>query len=125
MKLSRLTRPCFAAAAVLVAAAVFSACNKSSAPPSEPQDPQQQALIKHGRAIYQTTCIACHNSNPKQPGALGPDVWGSSLPLITARVISASYPPGYKPKRQTHTMVALPQFKDDLPALHAYLNSPQ
>ena len=83
---------------------------------------QTQALIKRGRAIYQAQCIACHNSDPKRPGALGPDVYGSSKELLTARIMHADYPPDYKAKRYTHQMQAMPHLKDEIDAIHAYLN---
>jgi hypothetical protein len=63
--------------------------------------------------------------NPKKAGPLGPDIAGSSLELITARVLTVSYPPGYKPKRATKAMKPLPQLREQIPALHAYLNSPE
>jgi mono/diheme cytochrome c family protein len=82
-----------------------------------------EQLANRGRTVYQTNCTACHNSNPKQPGALGPEIWGSSRALVEARVMKAAYPDGYTPKRASHTMQPLPQLQADLDALHAYLNS--
>ncbi|MDB5037046.1 MAG: cytochrome [Bacteriovoracaceae bacterium] len=82
---------------------------------------EQISSIKKGKAIYQSICIACHNSNPKLDGALGPAVAGSSQELLEARILSAKYPPGYKPKRPTALMVALPQYKDAIPAIYDYL----
>ena len=58
------------------------------------------------------------------PGALGPDVWGSSRALLEARVILGGYPPGYKPKRPSHVMKPLPQLGRELDALTEYLNAP-
>jgi len=75
-----------------------------------------------GRAVYQVSCTACHNSDPKKPGALGPDVFGSSRILIEARVVRAQYPPNYKPKRTTKIMQPLPQLVHDVDALYKYLN---
>ena len=89
---------------------------------SSPGDVQTQALIKRGRTVYQAQCIACHHSDPKKPGALGPDVYGSSKELLTARILHADYPPDYKAKRYTHQMQAMPHLKDDIDAIHAYLN---
>jgi hypothetical protein len=40
----------------------------------------------------------------------------------SARILEAAYPPGYKPKRESKAMAAMPQLKVDLPALHAFLN---
>jgi mono/diheme cytochrome c family protein len=90
-------------------------CTKSGGP--------SNALVDRGRVVYQSNCIACHNTDPKKPGTLGPEIWGSPLELVEARVMRAEYPPGYTPKRQTHQMVAIPQLKTDIPALHAYLNA--
>ena len=66
-------------------------------------------------------CIACHNPNPEISGPLGPPVKGSSRELLEARVVSASYPPGYQPKRATQQMVALPHLASHIDDLAAYL----
>jgi mono/diheme cytochrome c family protein len=81
-------------------------------------------LAQRGRMIYLTACTACHNGNPRVAGALGPDVFGSSLELLTARIMGAKYPAGYKPKRPSHTMAPLPHLRAEIPALHAFLNQP-
>lgn len=102
-----------------------SSCTKKSntaTPANLSTAPSQSALAEQGKAIFQTQCTACHNSDPKKPGAIGPDIWGSSKELIEARVLSASYPQGYKPKRETKAMLPLPHLKDQIDALHAYLN---
>ena len=80
--------------------------------------------VDRGRSVYAANCTACHNANPRLDGAVGPAIHGSSLELLEARVLRAAYPAGYKPKRETHLMPAMPFLKDDIPALHAYLNSP-
>lgn len=84
----------------------------------------EDALLKKGKTVYESYCIACHNRDPKVRGSVGPDVWGSSLELLEARVIQGKYPDGYTPKQTTGAMAALPFLKNDLPALHAYLNKP-
>jgi mono/diheme cytochrome c family protein len=95
-------------------------CTKSSQPsaPAPPPDP-----IQRGKAVYQSSCTACHNADPRLPGAVGPEVAKSSRELIEARVMHAEYPAGYSPKRKSQLMQPLPQLKDDLGALAAYLNS--
>jgi mono/diheme cytochrome c family protein len=111
----------FAAAAGLMAsAAVLISCTQSGQKAAP--DPAT-ALASRGKLVYQTTCIACHSPDPTKPGALGPEVWGSSLELLEARIVRTEYPKGYSPKRSTHVMQALPQVQKDIPALHAYLNS--
>jgi mono/diheme cytochrome c family protein len=88
----------------------------AASPPPSPAD-----LAKRGRSIYMANCIACHNQNPTQDGALGPAIAGSSRELIEARVMRAEYPPGYTPKRESKVMVALPHLQNELDALAAYL----
>lgn len=81
-----------------------------------------EALVERGRRVYQSNCIACHAPDPSVSGALGPDIAGSSRALIEARVLRAEYPPGYKPKRDTKIMIALPHLANDIDALYAYLS---
>ena len=75
-----------------------------------------------GKVIYDSICMACHGPDPKADGPLGPAIHGSSRELVHARVIDAKYPPGYKPKRDTTMMMALPQYKDNIDDITAFLN---
>jgi mono/diheme cytochrome c family protein len=79
--------------------------------------------VAEGRQVYLANCTACHNQNPNLPGALGPDVAGSSEELLEARVVRGEYPPGYTPKRQSNAMIPLPHLAPKIPALAAYLQS--
>jgi mono/diheme cytochrome c family protein len=74
-----------------------------------------------GKKVYFANCIACHSADPSKDGTLGPAIKGSSKELIEARVLRAEYPPGYKPKRETKLMVALPHLKDAIDDLAAFL----
>ena len=105
------------AASIFLAAVFFAACTKQ--PASNPQ----LTLPERGKQVYMANCIACHNPDPTKDGAVGPAVAGSSLELLKARVLEGSYPPGYQPKRQSKAMSALPQLKDQIEALHAFLNT--
>lgn len=98
---------------------IFGACQKPKESKVGPVDP----MVDKGRAVYLSTCIACHNPDPTQNGALGPAVQGSSIELLEARILHAKYPEGYKPKRETAQMPAFPELKNEIPALHAFLNS--
>ncbi len=80
-------------------------------------------LAKRGAGVYYGNCTACHNPNPKLDGPLGPALAGSSLELITMRVLHVQYPEGYTPKRDTAIMLPLPYLEPELPALAAFLNS--
>lgn len=114
----------FLAGMAVVIITIASSCTKKDpAAPQSPEQVQASDLIEKGQRSYQVNCIACHNPNPKLDGVIGPAVAGSSLELIRKRVMEAGYPEGYKPKRNTIAMVALPHLKNDIEALHAYLSS--
>ena len=100
---------------------LLAACTKPSSDQSA--DTPEGRLIQRGKMMYTTGCTACHNSDPRIEGSIGPAVAGASLELLVARIIRGDYPQGYKPKTNTKTMVALPHLKKDIPAIHAYLNS--
>jgi mono/diheme cytochrome c family protein len=79
------------------------------------------AQAERGRRVYLAQCIACHASDPSQPGPVGPPVKGASQALLEAKVVRGSYPPGYAPKRPTAVMPPMPAVAPDIPALAAYL----
>lgn len=83
---------------------------------------RDDGLVARGRSVYMTSCIACHNQDPAKDGNVGPALKGSSLELLQARVLEIRYPPGYTPKRPTKLMPPLPHLKNDIAALHAFLN---
>jgi mono/diheme cytochrome c family protein len=74
-----------------------------------------------GKQLYIANCSACHNLDPSKPGAIGPEIKGSSLALLTTRVLAGTYPKGYKPKRNTKLMVPLPHLKPNLADIAAFL----
>ena len=136
---SRLIPITATAAALLVVAVALSSCfDSNDTPRLDPAYVAEQArkahaaaaqgrqmgLASRGRATYRAVCTACHNSDPKKAGTLGPEVWGSSLELLRFRIMQGGYPPGYKPKRPTHSMQPMPQVMMEIPALQAYLNAP-
>ena len=102
---------------VLCGVAVFSfwGCGQSQ----QPLTPLAQKV----KAVYMANCIVCHNADPTKDGNVGPANAGSSLELLRARVLEGKYPPGHHPKRNTNLMTPLPQLKDDIEALHEFLNS--
>ncbi len=94
--------------------ALVAGCGKST-----PPTPAQR-----GRVVYMTNCVVCHNPNPALEGTQGPAIAGSSRELVEDRVLHLSYPPGYKPKRATHAMRALPQLAGRIDDITAFLNPP-
>lgn len=111
---------------LLILVYLLGACTAKSNSPSAPLTPEQEAekLMSRGKMIYNTQCISCHNSDPKKDGSVGPAIFGSSLELLEAKVLRNEYPAGHTPKRPSRMMVALPHLKNEIPALHLYLNSP-
>lgn len=97
--------------AALALAVAVGGCSESGLSPS----------AERGRQVYLAHCIACHNSDPAQAGAVGPPVKGSSRALLEAKVLNGTYPPGYAPKRPTKVMVPIPAVSPDVGALADYL----
>jgi mono/diheme cytochrome c family protein len=82
--------------------------------------PQLSEAAERGKTTYFTVCIACHNAKPTLD-ALGPPLAGASRELLEARVVHASYPPGYQRKRQSQAMPAFPHLAPNIDDLAAYL----
>ena len=75
-----------------------------------------------GQEIYNTFCVACHGPDPAKDGPLGPSIAASSRELVEARILTATYPDGYTPKRDTAMMPPTPQYKDNIDDITAFLN---
>lgn len=101
---------------ILLALIFCVSCTKKASVPVAPAE--------EGKRLYATHCTACHAADPKKEGAVGPAIWGSSAELLERRLVHGDYPAGYAPKRQTKIMTLLPFLKDQIPNLHAYLNTP-
>jgi mono/diheme cytochrome c family protein len=98
--------------AALALALAVGGCSESGLSPS----------AERGRQVYLAYCIACHNTDPAQPGAVGPPLRGSSRELLEAKVVKGIYPPGYTPKRSTKVMVPIAAVTPaDVGALADYL----
>jgi len=115
----------FAFVAVAFALAMCSGCTKKSSETPSVTEMTAAQLAERGKSIYMSNCIACHNVDPSKDGSVGPAIAGSSAELVEARVMKAAYPEGYKPKRDTRVMVALPHLQKEIPALGAYLSGLQ
>lgn len=102
---------------VVLGMLVLGACkSKESLPP-----PGGEPNPDRGRRVYLTTCTECHNPNPANAGPIGPAVKGSSEELLRARVMTATYPVGYKPKRKTAAMDPIPEMEPYIRDLAAFL----
>ena len=74
-----------------------------------------------GKQVYLAECAACHNSDPAKDGPVGPAIKGSSQKLLEAKILRASYPPGYTPKRTTAIMPPQPKVVSKIPDLAVFL----
>ena len=85
------------------------------------------ASIDKGKRIWLTTCIQCHNRDPNKKGPIGPETVDAPLEVLRVKVMTGKYPEplpaGFVPKRKTKAMRPLPQFKNDIEAIHAYVQS--
>jgi mono/diheme cytochrome c family protein len=97
--------------ALLALAVAVGGCSESKLSP----------VAERGRQAYLGYCVACHNTDPAQPGPVGPALKGSPRELLEAKVLNGSYPPGYTPKRPTKVMVPIPAVASEIPALAEYL----
>jgi mono/diheme cytochrome c family protein len=88
-----------------------SGCSESGLSPS----------AERGRQVYLAHCIACHNTDPAQPGPVGPPLKGAPRELLEAKTLKGTYPPGYTPKRPTQIMTPIPAVAPDIAALADYL----
>ena len=84
--------------------------------------PTKVTPVSRGKVMYMTNCVVCHNADPNLPGSQGPPIAGSSRELVEARVLHLSYPPGYKPKRTTHAMRAIPTLAPEIDNITAFLD---
>ncbi len=108
---------------ILLISVSFMSCTKKDSAPQSPEQITIEKLKSRGQQVYFANCTSCHNPNPKLGGSVGPALAGASLELIRARVTMKSYPAGYKPKRATDVMPALPHLAPEVEALAAYLNN--
>ena len=106
----------------LVALLFFSSCNKEENIRLSPVEVARKELSAKGKVVYIANCVVCHNINPKLPGPTGPEIYGSSVELLTARLIKLEYPKGYRPKRDTELMPSFEELEKDIPSLHSFLN---
>ena len=85
------------------------------------------ALAAHGKTVYLSNCIQCHNKDPRESGSLGPSQYNTPWEVFKVKVTSGRYPkalpPGYTPLRTTKAMRKFPDLEKELPALWAYIKT--
>jgi mono/diheme cytochrome c family protein len=81
------------------------------------------SAVTRGEKIYRNICLACHNPDPNQSGALGPAITGASRELLEAKVLRGEYPAGYTPQRNTEQMPRFEFLEASLDDIAAYLAS--
>ena len=116
---------------MIASAIVFSSCEKKAEPvetivitdPPASNEQPTESLLERGKKVFQKNCQSCHTSNPTVGGPMCPPNAFSSEELLRLKVLEGKYPNGYKPKKATRMMPKFPQLKDEIEALHEYLNS--
>lgn len=111
---ARVRATALASAAVACGSAML-ACGSGS------EEADLDPAVARGRTVYENVCTACHNRDPREPGALGPGVAGASQELLEAKVLRAEYPPGYVPKLPSATMPKFQYLAGSLGDVAAYL----
>ncbi len=85
------------------------------------------AVTDKGRRLYLSNCISCHNKDPNTKGAIGPEIVDAPIEVMTSKILTGVYPdplpPGFVPKRKTKLMRKIPQLKNDIPAIFAWVQS--
>lgn len=86
-----------------------------------------QASLDKGKRLYMANCIQCHNRDPNKKGPIGPEMVDAPLEVMVSKVMTAKYPdplpPGFVPKRKSRAMRPIPKLKEDIPAIHAWVQS--
>ena len=77
-----------------------------------------------GKVVYYANCTSCHNYNPKKTGSIGPGIYGSSIELLTNKILYGKYPENYQAKRTSRIMPLLPHLNQQISNIHAFLNLP-
>jgi mono/diheme cytochrome c family protein len=108
-----------------VAPGVRSTVSDDGASRRESRPPAQAKVgnAERGREVYLARCTACHNADPTRNGPVGPALNGASIDLVRARVLWATYPSGYVPKRPTRIMRAQPDLVPWIADLAAFLRA--
>ena len=85
------------------------------------------AVTDKGRRLYLSNCISCHNKDPNLKGAIGPEIVDAPVEVMTSKILTGVYPNplpvGFVPKRKTKLMRKIPQLKNDIPAIYAWVQS--
>lgn len=86
-----------------------------------------QATLDKGKRLYMANCIQCHNRDPHKKGPIGPELTDAPLEVMTSKVMTAKYPDplpeGFVPKRKSRAMRPIPKLKNDIPAIHEWVQS--
>ncbi|MGE3610419.1 MAG: cytochrome c [Bacteriovoracaceae bacterium] len=86
-----------------------------------------QVSLEKGKRLFLSNCTSCHNKDPNFKGSIGPELVDAPLDVMTAKVTTGRYPEklpaGFIPKRKTKLMRPFPHLKNDVPSIHAWIQS--
>lgn len=104
-------------------------------PPKVPGQPNSintpikldMVTLEKGKRLYMANCIQCHNRDPNVKGPIGPEMVDAPLSVMISKVMTSNYPSplpaGFVPKRKSHAMRAIPKLRNDIPAIHGWVQS--
>ncbi len=85
------------------------------------------ADLARGAKVYKANCVRCHNPDPNLKGNLGPQQIDAPFEVVVSKIMTGKYPdplpPGFVPKRKTKAMTPLKMLKNDIPYIHAWIQS--
>jgi mono/diheme cytochrome c family protein len=85
------------------------------------------ADLQRGAKVYKANCVRCHNADPNLKGSIGPQQVDAPFEVVVAKVMTGKYPDplpqGFVPKRKTKAMTPLKNVKNDIPYIHAWIQS--
>jgi mono/diheme cytochrome c family protein len=86
-----------------------------------------EADLARGAKFYKANCVRCHNADPNKKGSIGPEQIDAPFDVVVAKVMTGKYPEplpaGFTPKRKTHAMTPVRNVKNEIPYIHAWIQS--
>ena len=76
-----------------------------------------------GEEVYRSTCISCHNADPRKPGPIGPEIAGADSLVLRSMILTGKPPKGVKPKWPDSEMAPLPHLESQVPYLYEFLQA--
>ena len=90
---------------------------------NENTDKQYSDNFYKGKQVYRSNCTSCHNSDPRKPGPIGPEIAGADSLVLRSMILTGKPPIGVKPKWPDAEMAPLPHLENQIPYLYEFLQA--